>query len=207
MMKNTLGDLEEIWKDIKGYESLYKVSNLGNVYSCLTSKTLKPGNDKGYLKVNLSKNKKIKQFTVHRLVALMFLPNDEGYPCVNHKDENPSNNKADNLEWCTYKYNNNYGTVNKRISETLKGRNAGENHPMYGKRHTDESKMKMSKKLCKAIICTTTGEKFVSGKAASLKMNINCSNINSCCKGKRSTAGKHPVTGERLKWEYYRGGN
>jgi hypothetical protein len=205
-MKNTLGDSEEIWKDIKGYENLYKVSNLGNVYSYLTNKILKPGKDNGYLKVNLSKNKKIKQFTVHRLVSLMFLPNNKDYPCINHKDENPSNNNVDNLEWCTHKYNNNYGSVNKRKSETLKGRNIGENHPMHGKKHTNESKMKMSEKLSKTVICTTTKEIFASGKEASLKMNINCANINGCCRGKRNSAGKHPITGEKLKWEYYRRG-
>lgn len=146
MPRNTLGSKDEIWKDIKGYEGLYLVSNLGDVYSCLSNKKLKPGSDNGYLKVNLCKNNKVKQFTVHRLVALAFLPNENNYPCVNHKDENPSNNNVNNLEWCTYKYNNNYGSIRERISKTLKGKNAG----------------------------------------------------------KKQSAGNHPVTGEKLKWEYYK---
>lgn len=203
-MKNTLGTREEIWKDIEGYEGLYRVSNLGNVYSYLSNKKLNPGNDKGYLKVNLSKNKKVKQFSVHRLVALAFLPNKNNYPCVNHKDENPSNNNVDNLEWCTYKYNNNYGTIKERISKTLKGKNAGEKHPMYGKHHTLESKKEMSNKLSKPVICLTTGKIFNSSKEASIETKISCSNINECCRNKRQSAGKHPITGEKLKWEYYK---
>lgn len=84
MPRNTLVSKDEVWKDIKGYEGLYLVSNLGNVYSYLSNKKLKPGNDKGYLKVNLCKNNKVKQFTVHRLVALAFLSNENNYPCINH---------------------------------------------------------------------------------------------------------------------------
>ena len=203
-MKNTLSNQKEIWKDIKGYEGLYMVSNLGNVYSHLSNKKMKPGNDRGYLKVNLSKDKKVKQFTVHRLVALAFLPNKNNYPCVNHKDENPSNNNVNNLEWCTYEYNNNYGSIKERISKTLKGKNAGEKHHMYGKHHTPESKSKMSNKLSKPVICVTTGEIFNSSKEASIKTKITCSNINDCCRNKRQSAGKHPITKEKLKWEYYK---
>ena len=195
--------MNEIWKDIKGYEGKYKVSNLGNVYSYLTNKKLKPGIDKGYLKVNLRKDGKTKQFTVHRLVAQAFLTNDNDYPCVNHKDENPSNNNVDNLEWCTYEYNNNYGTIKERISKTHKGKNAGEKHPMYGKHHTEKSKEKMIQKLNKPVICITTGQVFDSIKEASLKTDTNYTSISECCRGNRQTAGKNLITGEVLKWEYY----
>lgn len=196
--------MKEIWKDIEGYEGLYQVSNFGNVYSFLTKKKLKPGNDKGYLKVNLSKQKKVKQFTMHRLVAKAFIPNPNNYPIINHKDENPSNNHVNNLEWCDYRYNNNYGTMKERISKTLKGKNAGEKHHMYGKHHTPESKRKMSKKLSKKVICLTTGEVFNSLQEASKKMKISCSGISECCRNKKQTAGIHPITGEKLKWEYYK---
>ena len=204
MPRNTLGSKDEIWKDIKGYEGLYLVSNLGDVYSCLSNKKLKPGSDNGYLKVNLCKNNKVKQFTVHRLVALAFLPNENNYPCVNHKDENPRNNNVNNLEWCTYKYNNNYGSIRERIIKTLKGKNAGKKHPMYGKHHTLESKKEMSKKLSKPVICITTGEIFNSLKEASIKTETSYSSISDCCRNKKQSAGNHPVTGEKLKWEYYK---
>lgn len=106
--------MNEIWRSIKDYEDLYEVSNWGRVRNSRTGLILKPGSSKGYLYVQLYKNKIPKMFKVHRLVAQAFLPNPDNLPCVNHKDENPSNNRLDNLEWCTIKYNNNYGTLPER---------------------------------------------------------------------------------------------
>lgn len=109
----------EIWKPVVGYEGLYEVSNWGRVKSLKFGKELilKPcTNNCGYLHVVLSKNNKQKNFYVHRLVAQAFLPNPHNYPCVNHKDENPLNNNVENLEWCTYEYNNNFGTINERFA-------------------------------------------------------------------------------------------
>lgn len=115
--------MEEIWRDIKGYEGLYQVSNLGRVKSLNYNHTKKEKiltNNKhntNYLSVTLVKNKVKKQILVHRLVAEAFIPNKYNYPIVNHKNEDKSNNKVDNLEWCTYEYNNNYGT---RVVKTTK---------------------------------------------------------------------------------------
>lgn len=111
----------EIWKDIQGYEGLYQVSNLGNVKSLKTNKNLyysKSTRTKNYLKVLLVKNGIRKSLYVHRLVAETFIDNPENKLIVNHKDYNPMNNKANNLEWCTYKENNNYGTRNLKIKAT-----------------------------------------------------------------------------------------
>ena len=72
----------------------------------------------GYYYVCLSKNGIVKNYFVHRLVAEVFLPNPDNLPCVNHKDEDKSNNNVDNLEWCTHEYNINYGTRNKRIGKS-----------------------------------------------------------------------------------------
>ena len=106
--------MEEIWKDIPGYEGLYQVSNLGNVKSISWKNTgaaknlwLKPHN-KGYYQVELVKNKVKKTYVVHRLVALAFIPNPQNLPVINHKDENKKNNRVENLEWCDFKYNNRY---------------------------------------------------------------------------------------------------
>lgn len=104
--------MEEIWKDIEGYEGLYQVSNFGNVRSIPrkgTYKTvhiLKPGKTrKGYFQVILTKNSIGKPFRIHRLVAKAFIPNLNNLPQVNHKDGNKLNNCVDNLEWCTNEYN------------------------------------------------------------------------------------------------------
>lgn len=126
--------MKEIWKNVVGYENCYKVSNLGNVKSidrkviskrgyCIFKKGiyLKKCKDKyGYEYVLLSKNGIYKHMTIHRLVAIAFIPNPDNLPQVNHKDEDKTNNKAENLEWCTSKYNNNYGTHNKRAGESNK---------------------------------------------------------------------------------------
>jgi len=125
--------MKEIWKDIKGYESLYQVSNLGRVKSlarkvikinCVSFKKeriLKQQTDRyGYKKVILQRNYQIKTFSIHRLVAEAFLENPYNLPQINHKDENKENNCVLNLEYCDSKYNNNYGTRNKRVSETMK---------------------------------------------------------------------------------------
>ncbi len=117
--------MEEIWKDIHGYEGLYQVSNLGRVKSLPRGKQWpyrqthnnirKPKlNKNGYLCVNLSKENNVQWFNVHRLVAMTFLPNPDNLPFVNHKDETRTNNCIENLEWCTHEYNCAYGTARER---------------------------------------------------------------------------------------------
>ena len=124
---------QEIWKPVEGFENLYAVSNLGRIKSLWfgREKILKPHKVKGYLQVGLCRNGKIKQFYVHRLVAEAFLPNPLGLPEVNHKDENKSNNVVSdvvsNLEWCSHKYNSNFGTRNERVASALT------NHPAKSK--------------------------------------------------------------------------
>lgn len=103
---------------IENFEN-YEVRPNGDVINTKTGKVLKPFKDKkGYLMVTLCNNGCCKTFKVHRLVAQAFIPNPENLPCVNHKDEDKSNNNVENLEWCTAEYNNNYGTRNKRSAES-----------------------------------------------------------------------------------------
>ena len=111
---------KEIWKDVVGYEGLYRVSSFGNVYSCRAGRNLKPGNHRdGYRFVILTKDKSKKYETVHRLVAEAFIPNPNDLPVVNHKDENPSNNNVKNLEWCTQQYNATYNNVHIKRGMSL----------------------------------------------------------------------------------------
>lgn len=116
--------MNEVWKDIVGYEGFYKISNFGNVKSFHYGKEylLKLGieKDKLYHKVSLNKYGKIKTIRVHRLVAKAFIPNPYNLPDVNHKDENKQNNMVQNLEWCDKEYNNNYGTKIERGKEKKK---------------------------------------------------------------------------------------
>lgn len=125
--------MKEVWKDIQGYEGLYQVSNLGRVrhlpYTIkwggkLEHRPLKEmnqhKNSNGYCIVILSKNSKSKKFLVHRLIAQAFIPNPDNLPEVNHIDEDKSNNKVNNLEWCDRKYNVNYGTRTERAVKTRK---------------------------------------------------------------------------------------
>ena len=110
--------MKEIYKDIQGYEGKYQISNLGNVYSLITNKILKPRLTlDGYYQVDLYKNGVKKHLYVHRLVAQSFLDNPKNYKIVNHKDENSTNNIVSNLEWCNSTYNNNYGNCKRKISE------------------------------------------------------------------------------------------
>lgn len=122
--------MREIWKPIKEFEGIYSVSSLGNVRRDKTESKIGTGNyarqehilkqrknNKGYMVVDLYKNNKRYQILVHRLVAMAFIINPNNYDVVNHKDENPSNNKVDNLEWCTQKYNMNYGMCAKKIAK------------------------------------------------------------------------------------------
>lgn len=113
----------EIWKDVPGFEGLYQVSNTGKVKSFRKSSKygsqpeymLNPTiNNTGYAQVTLYDNTKRSKFSVHRLVAQLFIPNPDNLPQINHKDENKLNNHVDNLEWCTASYNNAYGTAKIR---------------------------------------------------------------------------------------------
>jgi len=118
----------EEWRDVVGFEIKLQVSNYGRVkckgYTYWHPRSgdtrHKPQiyrqrpNKKGYMFVGFYCEGKNYNLKVHRLVAKAFLINTNNYPAVNHKDENPSNNCVYNLEWCTTKYNNNYGTINAR---------------------------------------------------------------------------------------------
>lgn len=169
---------EEIWKDIAGYEGLYKVSNLGRVKSLNYNRTRKERLfdlhlRRGYLYVVLSKNCISKKFSVHRLVATTFIENPDNLPQVNHKDEDKTNNRVDNLEWCTAEYNINYGTHNARGLKTLKLRNR--------------------KKAPKEVLQFTKDGKFVneypSIHEAGRCTLINQGNIWACCDGRYKSAG------------------
>lgn len=196
----------ETWKNIEGYEGLYMVSNYGNVKSLDYRHTgkeciLKPGtHGNGYKQVGLYKNREKKKYHIHRLVAETFIPNLYNYPIINHKDENPSNNCVDNLEWCTHEYNMNYGTVKERIGAKNKSKEISiEQRKIISEFNRGKWTGKKNVRA-KKIICITTGEIFDYMDEAVKKYNA--THISACCRGERKSAGKHPITGKRLVWKY-----
>lgn len=115
-----------------GYKD-YGVNTKGEVISFRSNKKLRSKIDKGYERVALSKNNKRKFFPVHRLVAIAFIPNPENKPCINHKNGVKTDNMVENLEWCTYSEN------------TLHAYATGLEKPRIGFKHTEETKLKISK--------------------------------------------------------------
>ena len=125
--------MKEIWKPVVGYEGLYEVSNIGRVRSLarivecndgrkrkIKDRTLKGSrNSGGYYGITLHKDGCTKSVNIHRIVAEAFVPNPLEKEEVNHKDENPGNNHASNLEWVTAKENNNYGTRKERAKKAI----------------------------------------------------------------------------------------
>lgn len=133
IMENT----EEIWKDVVGYEGLYQVSNLGRVMSFRKKSNgllILPSYRRKYLAVNIYINGSVKNCSVHRLVAISFIPNPLNKSQVNHIDGNPSNNKLSNLEWCTHSENqlHSFHVLGRKSNRPMLGIK-GENNPLSKK--------------------------------------------------------------------------
>jgi len=111
--------MQEEWKKINEYDD-YMISNNGKVKSLKfeNENILKPYNNKGYMYIKISMNGKVKQFKIHRLVAKAFIKNEYSKPDINHLDNNPSNNRVENLEWCTHKENMEYARKQGRTLMT-----------------------------------------------------------------------------------------
>lgn len=163
----------EVWKDIEGFEGLYQVSNLGRVKSLarkdimgrpvkgVLMKQRKTRN--GYLLVTLRRNGKRDDRLTHRLVAMAFLINPDNLPQINHKNEEKTNNMVSNLEWCSSKYNANYGTRNERIAKHVE---KAREQPIYA--------------------ITSLGHRyyFCSIKKAAALLGLDGSDVSKCLNGK-----------------------
>lgn len=125
----------EEWLDIIGYEGYYQISSFGRIksldrlvatsrgfgFKSVKGRVIKTGPDKdNYLKLKLAKLGTMQFYSVHRLVAIHFVPNPNNLPLINHKDENKQNNYKDNLEWCTVAYNNTYNGRQEKINAKLR---------------------------------------------------------------------------------------
>lgn len=158
----------------------YTIDSNGNVFSTISNKYLKPSRMKtGYLTVELFRNGKSKRVLIHRLVADAFIPNPYNYPQVNHKDENKENNHVDNLEWCTAKYNMNYGEASKTRHLKIDYSN-----PIFAINAKQNGK-KTSRSVIQYDKQGNYITEYESAKEASRITGINHSHIIECCKGKR----------------------
>lgn len=173
----------EEWRPVVGFEGLYECSSLGRVRSVkhpvkrpfgdgfAGGKMLKQNpTDRGYLVVCLSKNGKHKCGRVHQLVAKAFIPNPHNLPYINHKDEDKSNNRVSNLEWCSPEYNTNYGTRNKKVSEKM-------------------TNGKLSKKVDRFDLNGNYIDTWISINEIQRVLGFHSGAICACCKGKRKAVG------------------
>ncbi len=180
--KNYLG---ELWVNIRGFEGLYQVSNFGRVRSLdrvvirsdgrkyiYRGRIMKQQLAKGYCIVELSNgNRNVKRIVryVHLLVAEAFIPNPKHLPEVNHKDENKLNNRLSNLERCTEKYNNNYGTRLERALSTKK------------------KNMKRNKPILQYTLEHVFVKRWAGGSTeAADTLGYSQAHISDCCRGKRN---------------------
>ena len=169
-------------KTVVGYEGLYFVSNDGEVTNAdgtVIKQSVKNGCGTCYKRVSLYKDGQYKSKYVHRLVAEAFIPNPDNLPVVNHKDEDGTNNKVENLEWCTNQYNVNYGTARERQREKL-----------IGVPHTEEHKKKISDSLYqhydegfvgRRVICLETGVIYDSVAKAARDLGISEAAVRMSC--------------------------
>lgn len=153
--------------DVPGFEGRYAASSDGRIWSYIKNRYLKPTCARGgYLKVLLhDSNGKRYTKLVHRIIAETFIPNPNNYPQINHKDENKHNNAVENLEWCTAKYNINYGTHNLRLSQSRI------NHPSRSKK----------------VLCVETGIIYPSTQEALRQTGI--THVRDVCNGVAKSAG------------------
>lgn len=169
----------EVWKDIKGYESLYQVSNLGNVRSLnwhnerIVKNLYLKHHNRGYLQVELSNGKTKKMFMVHRLVALHFVKGYQVGLVVNHLNENKIDNRAENLEWCTHKKNFQYSL---------------QLHPERAKKYIAGIPRTQDKPIAQLKCCGEVVKIWDSVLAIKIATGYHPWSITECCRGKRKTA-------------------
>lgn len=174
---------EEIWKDIKGYEGLYQISNHGRVKSLHFGKERirKPSDSRGYPIILLNKGGKYTVTYIHRLVATYFVPNPDNKPEINHLDENKKNNRADNLAWCTEKENTNWGTRTERARKSMKGKLV--------------NRKDVSKKVDRYTVDGEYLDTYPSLAEAARTFGLFYSNIAKVCRGENKTSGGY-------KWKF-----
>lgn len=183
--------MEEVWKEIDGYDGRYLVSNYGRVVRVENGGNVEVAinvNSCGYWQLHLKDEKKRRTVTIHRLVATHFIPNPKSLPQINHKDGDKKNNRADNLEWCTASYNTKHAFDNGLKENTRKAaaRTAPKRHPAFVAGHVRSSSKRIE------VTKISTGEKFVysSANEAARQLGLTQGNLSAAARGAiKSTMG------------------
>lgn len=181
--------MNEIWKDIPGYDGLYKISNLGNIQSIQfnhsnMTKPLKFYDKSGYNRVTLYNKNGHRKVLIHRIVATVFIPNPSNKPIVNHKDGNKLNNCVDNLEWVTHKEN-----VNHAINNNLRPK-INCKCPRYTGKENPQSKPLLQLTMDGKVV-----KEWENSVIASKELNYSFASIRRCARGERNTY-------KGYKWAY-----
>lgn len=180
---------------VKNYEHFYTVDEEGNIYSLRKNKILKPSiTNNGYLTVELfNETRSSKRLLIHRIVAETFIPNPQRFKQVNHKDENKRNNNVNNLEWCSAKYNMNYGTAKERRKQSREWYRTSEKSKIIARKNGSV----VSKKVVQIDKSGNILHIYNSAKQASNITGLSHSHILECCAGKR-----YKTVGGYI-WKYY----
>ena len=175
-------------KPVPGYDR-YEIDDTGRVFNIVTGKELKLSvQPNGYLSVELFSAPGVsKRLLVHRLVATAFIPNGKGLPIINHKDENPQNNHVSNLEWCTHKYNVNYGHCKEKRMAALADFFKSDHMLVLAQKGAEASRIPVSQYDKQGNFIAS----YESARKASAITGCNSSHISECCKKSkyRKTAG------------------
>lgn len=181
-----------IFKPVPGYEGLYDVSNKGDVYSHYWHQLLTPKRSpQGYLRVTLCKGTNAhKTISIHRLVALAFIPNPENKPTVNHVNEIKTDNRVENLEWATIAEQNAHGTrtIRAMAHTDWKKRNEKINYNLVAAKHDYQKQHMCNRHITAVIKDGVTVGVFQSQREASNFSGASISHISQCISGGRKTS-------------------
>lgn len=182
-------------KMYNGY-SRYLIYNTGKVYDLKLNKFLSNNiNEDGYHKITLRSDlNKRKTFSIHRLVAILYLENPLNKPEVNHKDGNKNNNYFENLEWCTHSENIKHAWNTDLLINS--------EERIYKIKKANIGRIGRLNPKSKPIQCIETGEVFESIQLAGKFYNICAQGIGKNALGKQKSAGKHKKTKKALTWRY-----
>lgn len=192
---------QEIWKPVVGWEKYYKISSFGRILTIGKYSDGRVYKDKikaqrknktGYFYVNLCRNGKTKTITIHRLVAIAFIPNPNGYKCVDHIDTDRTNNHVSNLRWCTHEMNANNPLTKEHLSQAIREYTSKPEVRQFRSELAKKNMDKMMEGVMVGVSQFSKNGEFVdsykSATDAARSVKGSATSIIRCCKRKRPSA-------------------